>query len=105
MVKIEDVFEEYRQRLINNNVDTLVLEIYETFAGTEFINNTLDLVEILEGKDYEQILSELKEIKETILHIATNRYTTNQKLGYIKIADGYILRVESELLKNRWFNE
>ena len=101
MVKIEDVFEEYRQRLLNNNVDILILEIYETFAGTDFIDNTLDFMQILEGKSYKQILEKLKEIKEKILHISTNKYTGNQRLGYCNIVEGYIHRVESELYREK----
>lgn len=101
VVKIEDVFEEYRQRLINNDVDILILEIFETFAGTDFIDNTLDLEEILESKNYKQILEELEEIKENILCINTNKYTNTEILGYSYIVDGYILRVESKLnMKN-----
>lgn len=101
MVKIEDVFEEYRQRLLDNNVGVLELEIFETFAGSDFIDNTLDLEEILESKNYKQILEELKVIKENILHITTNKYTGNQRLGYCNIVEGYIHRVESELHKEK----
>lgn len=101
VVKIEDVFEEYRERLIKNNVDILELEIYETFAGTDFIDNTLDLVELLESKDYKEILCELKAIKEAILNTTTDKYTANERLGYGYIVDGYILRVESEIHRKK----
>lgn len=101
MIKIEDIFEEYRQRLLNNNVDVLILEIFETFAGTGFIDNTLDLVQTLESKDYKEILADLRQIQENILHIKTKRYTGTQILGYCKIVEGYIYRVESEIDKEK----
>ncbi len=98
---MEDVFEEYRKRLLNKNVDILILEIFETFAGTDYIDNTLDLVQILEDKDYKEILQELKSIRENIYNNITNRYTGNEKLGYCNIADGYIRRVESKIHKEK----
>lgn len=101
MVKIEDVFEEYRQRLLDNNVGILELEIFETFAGTDFIDNTLDLVELLKSRNYKEILKGLKQIKEAILHITTKKYTGNQRLGYCNIVEGYIHRVESEIHKEK----
>ena len=87
---MEDVFEEYRKRLLDKDVDILILEIFETFAGTDYIDNTLDLVQILDGKDYKEILQELKAIRGNIYNNITNKYTGNEKLGYSNIADGYI---------------
>ena len=98
---MEDVFEEYRKRLLNKDVDILILEIFETFAGTDYIDNTLDLVQILEGKNYKEILQELKYIRENIYNNITNKYTGNEKLGYSNIADGYIRRVESKIHKEK----
>ncbi len=100
-VKMEDVFEEYRKRLLDKDVDILILEIFETFAGTDYIDNTLDLVQILEGKDYKEILQELKAIRGNIYNNITNKYTGNEKLGYSNIADGYIRRVESRIHKEK----
>lgn len=76
---MKNVYEEYRQKLINNNADILILEIFETFVGTDYIDNSLDLVQILE----------------------TKRYTGNEKLGYSNIVYGYILRVQSILNNER----
>ncbi len=98
---MEDVFEEYRKRLLDKDVDILILEIFETFAGTDYIDNTLDLVQILEGKNYKEILQELKYIRENIYNNITNKYTGNEKLGYSNIADGYIRRVESKIHKEK----
>ena len=98
---MEDVFEEYRKRLLDKDVDILILEIFETFAGTDYIDNTLDLVQILEGKNYKEILQELKYIRENIYNNTTNKYTGNEKLGYSNIADGYIRRVESKIHKEK----
>ena len=98
---MEDVFEEYRKRLLDKDVDILILEVFETFAGTDYIDNTLDLVQILEGKDYKEILQELKAIRGNIYNNITNKYTGNEKLGYSNIADGYIRRVESRIHKEK----
>lgn len=98
---MEDVFEEYRKRLLDKDVDVLILEIFETFAGTDYIDNTLDLVQILEGKDYKEILQELKTIRKNIYNNITNKYTGNEKLGYSNIVDGYIRRVESKIHKEK----
>lgn len=98
---MKNVYEEYRQRLINNNADILILEIFETFVGTDYIDNSLDLVQILETKDYKAILKELKEIQKSIYKNETKRYTGNEKLGYSNIVYGYILRVQSILNNER----
>lgn len=98
---MEDVFEEYRERLLKKDVDILILEIYETFVGTDFINNSLDLVQTLESKDYDEILQELKTIKENIYNIENTKYTGNERLGYSDIVSGYIRRVESILYKEK----
>lgn len=98
---MKDVFEEYRERLIKNNVDTLILEIFETFVGTDYIDNSLDLVQVLESKDYKLIQKELKTIQKKIYQNETNKYTGNEKLGYSNIVYGYILRVQSILNKEK----
>ena len=90
---MKNVYEEYRKRLLKNNVDILILEIFETFVGTDY-------VETLEDKDYEEILKELKNIQYTI--DTTNKYTPIEKLGYSNIVFGYILRVESILSYNKF---
>ncbi len=97
---MKNVYEEYRERLLKNNVDILILEIFETFVGTDYIDNSLDFVETLEDKDYEEILKELKNIQYTI--DTTNKYTPIEKLGYSNIVFGYILRVESILSYNKF---
>lgn len=101
---MKDVYEEYRERLINNNVDILILEIFETFVGTDYVDNSLELVQILESKDYKEILKELKAIKERIYKNETKKYTPNEKSGYYNIVFGYILRVKSILNRERLIN-
>lgn len=96
----DDVYEEYRNRLLENN-DILRLEIYETFAGTDFIINTVDLVELLQdGKD-KDIIEELEEIKQNIFKVYTNKYTKLEKQGYLLITKGYILRLKSRCSNER----
>lgn len=99
---MKDVYEEYRERLITKNADILILEIFETFIGTDFIDNSLDLLQILETKDYKEILEELKNIQKNIFKTITNKYSIYEKKGYKNIVDGYILRVESILNKEKY---
>lgn len=93
-METEDVYEEYRSRLLNSKADILRIEIFETFAGTDFIDNTLDLVDILLGKDYELIVEELNRIMENIKQIKSSKYTQNETKGYYLIAKGYLLRIK-----------
>lgn len=91
----DDVYEEYRKRLLCSNASILKLEIYETFAGTGFIDNTLDLVELLQF-DNDVILNELKEIRKNICNNIEKRYTDIERLGYMSIVNGYIVRLQEE---------
>ena len=95
----EDVYEEYRNRLLEKNVPVLFLEIYETLAGTGFIDNTLDLVQLLECNNLYALIDELKEIRESIFSYSDERYTEIEKIGYINILNGYIMRLEEERRK------
>ena len=88
------VYEEYRQRHVKSKVPIIRLEIYETFAGTDFINSTLDLVDLLQNDSNENIIEELENIKENINQMVIDKYTNNQKLGYRHIVEGYILRLQ-----------
>ena len=91
------VYEEYRQRLVNNNADILRLEIYETFAGTGFIVcNTVDLVETLLYGDANEVIQELQEMKQNILNYTVdNRYSLKDLIVYFLAVEGYLLRIAS----------
>ena len=88
------VYEEYRQRLVKSKVPIIRLEIYETFAGTDFINSTLDLVDLLQNDSNEDVIEELENIKQNINKMVIDKYTNNQKLGYRHMIEGYILRLK-----------
>lgn len=102
----QDVYEEYRQRLINNKAPILNLEIFETFIGTGFISNSYDLLEILIKNDTKQMIEELEEIKVNILEFSEDsynnlkRYNVTERLGYYLIAEGYILRLQGKEQQN-----
>lgn len=95
----EDVYEEYRNRLLEKNVPVLFLEIYETLAGTGFIDNTLDLVQLLECNNVYAIIETLKEFRKNIYTNLDDRYTEIEKIGYANIISGYIMRLEEERRK------
>lgn len=90
-----DVYEEYRQRLLNSKVPILNLEIFETFIGSGFISNSCDLLELLIYNDTEQIIEEIIEIKNNILEFSGDRYSSIEIYGYYMIAEGYRLRLHS----------
>lgn len=90
-----DVYEEYRQCLLNSKVPILNLEIFETFIGSGFISNSCDLLELLIYNDTEQIIEELIEIKNNILEFSGDRYSSTEIYGYYMIAEGYRLRLHS----------
>lgn len=98
----QDVYEEYRQRLIDRKAPILNLEIFETFIGTGFIFNSYDLLEILIENDTKQMIEELEEIKVNILEFSEDsynnfkRYNVTERLGYYVIAEGYILRLKGK---------
>lgn len=96
---MEEIYQEYRERLIKSNPSSLELEIFETFIRTDFIGNTLELIKVLENKDYKGILKELKVIEKNIYSIKDDKYTRNERLGYSNIICGYIRRVQSIIHK------
>lgn len=100
-MKDKNVYEEYRDRLLENTNDVLKLEIYETFAGRDFVDNTLELVELLEIGSAKDIIKELEQIQKNIFEIQTNKYTTEEKIGFYLIAQGYIYRFKSDLQINK----
>ncbi len=98
---MEDVYNEYRERLKQSKASSLELEIFETFVGTEFTENITDLIQALENKDYKKILNELKIISKNIFNIETNTYTRTERLGYTNLVDGYIFRVKSKIHREK----
>lgn len=92
---MEEIYKEYREGLIKNNVSSLELEIFDIFIRKEFIEDTLKFVELLQNKDYKGILKELKEIEKSLYNIKDNKYTRNERLAYSNIALGYIRRLQS----------
>lgn len=103
--KEQDVYEEYRQRLIDNKVSILNLEIFETFMGRDFVFNSYDLLEVLIENDTKQIIEEIEEIKENIIGANGSRYDFIDRVGYHLIAEGYILRLKAKLARKRENNE
>lgn len=92
---MENVYEEYRQRLININAPIINLEIFETFIGTGFLTlNSLDLLEVLINNDMEEIIEKLEDMKENIFINHQGRYTDKEKAGYYLIIEGYLLRLK-----------
>lgn len=91
----KDVYEEYRQRLVKSNVPIIRLEIYETFAGTDYIHSTLDLVDLLQSASNEDVIEELENIGGNISQLIIDKSANNQKLGYMHMVEGYILRLKA----------
>ena len=87
---MEEIYKEYRERLIKNNVSSLELEIFDIFIRKDFIEDTLKFVELLQNKDYKGILKELKSIEKSLYNIKDSKYTRNERLAYSNIARGYI---------------
>lgn len=92
-----DIYEKYRERILKRTKDILRLEIYETFVGTDFINNSLDFTELLEYGSIKSIIEELKYIKQNILHLNSKKYATDERIGYILIINGYLIRLTNRL--------
>ena len=92
---MEEIYKEYRERLIKNNVSSLELEIFDIFIRKDFIDDTLKFVELLQNKDYKGILKELKSIEKSLYNIKDSKYTRNERLAYSNIARGYIIRLQS----------
>lgn len=101
MVKIEDIYEEYRQRLLTNKVPIINLERFETFTGRDMVSNSLDLLDTLLENDTKQIIELLEQIKLDIFNGNAGRYSDTEKTGYYLIAEGYILRLKNREIKKK----
>lgn len=91
---MEEIYQEYRERLIKNNVSNLELEIFDIFIRKEFVEDTLKFVELLQNKDYKGLLKELKAIEKSLYNIKDNKYSRNERLAYSNIARGYVIRLQ-----------
>lgn len=100
-IQEQDVYEEYRQRLIDKNADILNLEIFETFCGMPFNDtNSLDFTDILIANNTEEIIQELEDIIFNILNMnneISKQFTLDERKSYFLIAEGYILRLKNRL--------
>lgn len=97
-IQEQDVYEEYRQRLIDKNADILNLEIFETFCGMPFNDtNSLDFTDLLIGNDTKEIIQELEDIINNIFSDNSTSFTLEEKRAYHLIAEGYILRLKTRL--------
>lgn len=91
---MEEIYQEYRERLIKNNVSNLELEIFDIFIRKEFVEDTLKFVELLQNKDYKGLLKELKAIEKSLYNIKDNKYSRNERLAYSNITRGYVIRLQ-----------
>ena len=91
---MEEIYQEYREKLIKSNVGNLELEIFDIFIRKDFIEDTLKFVQLLQNKDYKGLLKELKTIEKSLYNIKDNKYSRNERLAYSNIARGYVIRLQ-----------
>jgi len=98
--KEENIYERYRERLILQDTDILLLNIFETFIDTQFIDDTYAFFTMISKNNYELALKKLIDIKE---NLQNNQYTyTSDELeAYEYILSGYILNLECKLNLNQ----
>lgn len=95
-----NINERYRERLMLQNIDKLLLNIFETFIDTQFIEDTFKFFNMLLESDYQLTLKKLIDIKE---NIKNNQYTYTKKEleAYEYIISGYILKLECKITPNK----
>lgn len=97
-IKDQDVYEEYRKRLIDKKVDLLNLEIFETFCGSPLNDtNSLDFTDLLIENNTQNLIQELEDIIHNICIKSSTNVTLDEKRAYLLIAEGYILRLKNRL--------
>lgn len=98
--KEENIYERYRERLILQDTDILLLNIFETFIDTQFIDDTYAFFTMISKNNYELALKKLIDIKE---NLQNNQYTyTSDELeAYEYILSGYILNLKCKLNLNQ----
>lgn len=105
-IENQDVYEEYRTRLIDSKASILNLEIFETFCGSPLNDtNSLDFTDLLIRNDTKEIIQELEDITYNIFSDNSTHFTLDEKRAYHLIAEGYILRLKSKLQQDKNNNE
>lgn len=98
--KEENIYERYRERLILQDTDILLLNIFETFIDTQFIDDTYAFFTMISKNNYELALKKLIDIKENLQNNQYT-YTSNELEAYEYILSGYILNLECKLNLNQ----
>lgn len=98
--KEENIYERYRERLILQDTDILLLNIFETFIDTQFIDDTYAFFTMISKNNYELVLKKLIDIKENLQNNQYT-YTSNELEAYEYILSGYILNLECKLNLNQ----
>ena len=99
--KEENIYERYRERLILQDTDILLLNIFETFIDTQFIDDTYAFFTMISKNNYELALKKLIDIKENLQNNQYT-YTSNELEAYEYILSGYILNLECKLNLNQY---
>ena len=98
--KEENIYERYRERLILQDTDILLLNIFETFIDAQFIDDTYAFFTMISKNNYELALKKLIDIKENLQNNQYT-YTSNELEAYEYILSGYILNLECKLNLNQ----
>lgn len=98
--KEENIYERYRERLILQDTDILLLNIFETFIDTQFIDDTYAFFTMISKNNYELALKKLIDIKENLQNNQYT-YTSNELEAFEYILSGYILNLECKLNLNQ----